>query len=84
MYTYRGQASCFFTKLIVGGSSPFNIADQVSLTPFSLKNVKDLYTQYTQETNQPFTWGAVNKVYEETAGQPWFWLVNRLKKYRVR
>jgi hypothetical protein len=64
------------TKLIVGGSSPFNIADQVSLTPFSLKNVRDLYAQYTQETNQPFTGGAVSKIYEETTGQPW--LVNRL------
>jgi hypothetical protein len=64
------------TKLVVGGVSPFNIADQVDLPPFSLKNVRDLYAQYTQETNQPFTEEAVKKVYEETAGQPW--LVNRL------
>jgi len=64
------------TKLIVGGVSPFNIADQVDLPPFSLKNVRDLYAQYTEETNQPFKEKAVKKVYEETAGQPW--LVNRL------
>jgi hypothetical protein len=64
------------TKLIVGGVSPFNIADQVDLPPFSLKNVNDLYSQYTRETNQPFTRGAVKEVYEETGGQPW--LVNRL------
>ncbi len=64
------------TKLIVGGVSPFNIADQVRLPPFSLKNVRDLYGQYTDETHQPFTEGAVLKIYEETAGQPW--LVNRL------
>jgi hypothetical protein len=64
------------TKLIVGGVSPFNIADQVDLPPFSLKNITDLYAQYTKETNQPFTKEAVKKVYEETAGQPW--LVNRL------
>jgi hypothetical protein len=64
------------TKLIVGGVSPFNIADQVDLPPFSLKNVSDLYSQYTRETNQPFTREAVQKVYEETGGQPW--LVNRL------
>ena len=43
------------TKLVVGGVSPFNIADQVDLPPFSLKNVRDLYGQYTEETNQPFT-----------------------------
>jgi hypothetical protein len=64
------------TKLIVGGVSPFNIADQVEFPPFSLKNVRDLYDQYTDETNQPFTPGAVGRVHEETAGQPW--LVNRL------
>jgi hypothetical protein len=64
------------TKLVVGGVSPFNIADHVELPPFSLKNVQDLYAQYTEETNQPFTQAAVKKVYEETVGQPW--LVNRL------
>jgi len=64
------------TKLIVGGVSPFNIADQVKLPPFTLKNVHDLYAQYTEETNQPFTEDAVKKVFDETSGQPW--LVNRL------
>jgi hypothetical protein len=64
------------TKLIVGGVSPFNIADQVTLPPFTLKNVHDLYAQFTEETNQPFTEGAVEMVFEETDGQPW--LVNRL------
>jgi hypothetical protein len=64
------------TKLVVGGVSPFNIADQVNLPPFTLENVSDLYAQYTAETNQPFTEAAVQKVHEETAGQPW--LVNRL------
>ena len=63
-------------KLIVGGVSPFNIADQVKLPPFTLKNVHDLYVQYTQETNQPFTEEAVKKVFNDTAGQPW--LVNRI------
>jgi len=64
------------TKLIVGGVSPFNIADQVKLPPFTLKNVRDLYSQYTEETSQPFTDEAVKKVFDETAGQPW--LVNRI------
>ena len=64
------------TKLIVGGVSPFNIADQVKLPPFTLNNVRDLYAQYTEETNQPFTDEAIKKVFDETAGQPW--LVNRL------
>lgn len=64
------------TKLIVGGVSPFNIADQVDLPFFSLKMIRDLYAQYTTETNQPFRPEAVKKIYEETGGQPW--LVNRL------
>ena len=64
------------TKLIVGGVSPFNIADQVEMPPFSLKNVRDLFSQYTDETNQPFTEEAIKKIHEETSGQPW--LVNRL------
>jgi len=64
------------TKLVVGGVSPFNIADQVEFPPFSLKNIRDLYAQYTEETNQPFTEAAVEKIFRETAGQPW--LVNRL------
>ncbi|UCH92436.1 MAG: ATP-binding protein [Candidatus Aminicenantes bacterium] len=64
------------TKLIVGGVSPFNIADQVDLPFFSLKMVRDLYAQYTTETNQPFKAEAVKKIHEETGGQPW--LVNRL------
>ena len=64
------------TKLVVGGVSPFNIADRVALPPFSLDNIAALYGQYTEETNQPFTAQAIQRVYEETAGQPW--LVNRL------
>ncbi|MCP5106372.1 MAG: hypothetical protein GY950_23505, partial [bacterium] len=60
----------------VGGDSPFNIADQVEMPPFTLKNVRDLYAQYTDETNQPFSEAAVTKIHEETTGQPW--LVNRL------
>ncbi len=63
-------------KLIVGGVSPFNIADQITLPPFTLKNIRDLYAQYTGETNQPFDDAAVKRVFEEAAGQPW--LVNRL------
>lgn len=64
------------TKLIVGGVSPFNIADKVNIPPFTFVNIEKLYGQYTEETNQPFTQEATQKVYEETQGQPW--LVNRI------
>lgn len=64
------------TKLVVGGVSPFNIADQVDLPSFSQKNIRYLYSQYTEETGQPFSEEAIGKIHAETAGQPW--LVNRL------
>lgn len=64
------------TRLVVGGVSPFNIADQVEMPPFSLENVRGLYGQYTEETGQPFTEEAIKKVHEESGGQTW--LVNRL------
>jgi len=64
------------TRLTAIGVFPYNISDRVKFPSFSLKNVRDLYRQYTEETNQPFTEEAVKKVFEETAGQPW--LVNRL------
>ena len=63
-------------QLSVGGVSPFNIADHVEIPPFTLQNIRDLYQQYTQETNQPFSEEAVQEIFEQTQGQPW--LVNRL------
>jgi hypothetical protein len=63
-------------QLVVGGVSPFNIADHIEIPSFTLKNIRDLYQQYTDETNQAFTEEAVQKVYDQTQGQPW--LVNRL------
>jgi hypothetical protein len=70
------------TQLVVGGVSPFNIADHVEIPPFTLQNVRDLYWQYTMETNQPFTEDATKKVFEQTQGQPW--LVNRLGSMLTR
>jgi hypothetical protein len=52
------------TKLIVGGVSPF-----------SLKNIMDIFAQYAEETNQPVTPETIKKILEETGRQPW--LVNR-------
>lgn len=55
------------TRLIVGGVSPFNIADQVDLPPFSQENVAELFAQYSTETNQPVTERAIKK---STAKRP--------------
>ena len=64
------------TQLIVDGVSPFNIADHVELPSFNIKNIRELYDQYTKETNQPFLEETIQQIYEQTQGQPW--LVNRL------
>ena len=64
------------THKVQSNVSPYNISVYVDIRPFTLQNVRDLYLQYTQETNQPFTEEAVQKVFEQTQGQPW--LVNRL------
>ncbi|KPA09955.1 protein containing ATPase domain, prokaryote [Candidatus Magnetomorum sp. HK-1] len=70
------------TQLTVDGVSPFNIADHVKLPAFTLKNVRDLYQQYTDETNQPFSEEAVQLIHEQTQGQPW--LVNHLATILIR
>ena len=62
-------------RLNFGRSSPFNIAYQHRLADFSLDEVRDLLGQYTTETGQPFGAGVIEKLYEQTAGQPF--LVNR-------
>jgi len=70
------------TQLTVGGVSPFNIADHVEIPPFTLNNIRDLYQQYTKETNQPFTEEAIQLIFEQTQGQPW--LVNRLGTFLTK
>ena len=62
-------------RLNFGRSSPFNIAYQHRLEDFSLDEVRDLLGQYTTETGQPFAAGVIEKLVEQTAGQPF--LVNR-------
>lgn len=57
--------------------SPFNIvADSLFLRNFTFEQVKDLYSQHTQETGQKFTEEAIEFAYFLTQGQPW--LVNAL------
>jgi hypothetical protein len=66
-----------FAQLNISGTiSPFNIADQVRIPPFTLTEIEKLYGQYTEETGQPFTLEACWSIHEETDGQPF--LCNRL------
>ncbi|MDH6100461.1 ATP-binding protein [Anabaenopsis sp. FSS-46] len=60
-------------------SSPFNIkVRSLTLSNFTLEDVKSLYAQHTADTGQIFTPEAINQAYYLTQGQPW--LVNALAK----
>ncbi|WP_322761457.1 AAA family ATPase [Frankia sp. Cr2] len=63
----------------LGTASPFNIKlESLRLGDFTPDEVRELYTQHTTETGQPFTAEAVDRAIELTAGQPW--LVNALAR----
>ena len=63
-------------KAIAGGSG-FNIsADSLRLRDFDRAETEALLGQHTAETGQEFETAALERVYTQTAGQPW--LVNAL------
>ncbi len=55
--------------------SPFNIQDEFNLTNFTLDQVQELLSQYTDEVGQPFDQEVIISLHKQTAGQPF--LVNR-------
>ena len=55
--------------------SPFNIQDEFKLPNFTLEQVSELLSQYTDEVGQSFDPAVVESVHKQTAGQPV--LVNR-------
>ena len=55
--------------------SPFNIQDEFKLPNFSLEQVRELLSQYTDEVGQPFVPETIEAIHKQTAGQPV--LVNR-------
>ncbi len=62
---------------IITGGSAFNIkAESIRLGDFTEADVQTLYRQHTDETGQPFTPEALQRVWHWTQGQPW--LVNAI------
>ena len=55
--------------------SPFNIQDEFNLRNFSLQQVDELLSQYTDEVGQAFDSEVIVTLHKQTAGQPF--LVNR-------
>lgn len=56
--------------------SPFNIQDEFRLSNFTLEQVHELLTQYTEEVGQAFAPEVITSIHKQSAGQPF--LVNRL------
>ncbi|MGH7600241.1 MAG: AAA-like domain-containing protein, partial [bacterium] len=65
----------------IGSASPFNIAVDYDLPPFSLGNIRQYYQQHTQETGQEFDDRVIARVHYVTSGHPW--LVSHLAKLLV-
>jgi len=55
--------------------SPFNIQDEYFLPNFTLQQVQELFTQYTDDTAQVVSAEVIEALHKQTAGQPF--LVNR-------
>lgn len=55
--------------------SPFNIQDDFNLPNFTLEQVQELLSQYTEEVGQSFAVEVVEMLHKQTGGQPF--LVNR-------
>ena len=55
--------------------SPFNIQDEFKLPNFTLEQVRELLSQYTDEVGQSFAPAVIESLHKQTAGQPV--LVNR-------
>ena len=86
IYVQRSMRKCPYSVGIVGvksvtqlnldrSISPFNIQDEFTLPNFTLEQVRELLTQYTDEVGQPFAPEVVESIHRQTAGQPF--LVNR-------
>jgi len=56
--------------LVVGPASPFNIADELEITYFTLAETTELINQYITETGQPFDAAVIQAIYANTQGQP--------------
>ena len=70
-------------RVTLGSTSPFNIITKaLTLSNFTMEEVRDLYAQHTKVTDQVFPKTVIQKVYDYTDGQPW--LVNAIAREMVR
>jgi hypothetical protein len=63
----------------LGSASPFNIVTKaLTLKNFTQEEIAMLYGQHTKETGQVFEADTIERVWEQTQGQPW--LVNAIAR----
>ncbi len=86
IYVHRSMRACPYSIGIVGvksitqlnldrSISPFNIQDEFTLPNFTIEQVRELLTQWTDDIGQPFAPEVIENIHRQTAGQPF--LVNR-------
>jgi len=68
-------------SLLQGTQSPFNIADQFTVSYFTFEETQQLLQQHTEATGQIFEPATIQAIYAQSQGQPF--LVNRLAKMLV-
>ena len=61
-----------------GMSSPFNIHESISISNFTTEQVRELLTQYSEETGEVFPEEVIEFIADKTGGQPY--LVNLVAK----
>ncbi|MCX6252917.1 MAG: AAA-like domain-containing protein [Bacteroidia bacterium] len=63
----------------LGSTSPFNIiTEALTIKNFSISEIETLYAQHTRATGQVFEKPVIDKIFEQTEGQPW--LVNAIAR----
>jgi len=68
-------------ELVLTTASPFNVAEELQVSYFTLAEVHDLISQYVSESGQPFEPAVIQAIYDNSHGQPG--LVNALCLYLV-
>ncbi|HAI68275.1 MAG TPA: hypothetical protein DCM38_02435 [Gammaproteobacteria bacterium] len=57
-------------EFVTSGASPFNVAEELTVSYFTLSEINLLIEQYVLESGQKFEQGVIKAIYENTKGQP--------------
>ncbi|OAD24129.1 hypothetical protein THIOM_000020 [Candidatus Thiomargarita nelsonii] len=57
-------------ELVISSASPFNVAEELKISYFTLAEINQLISQYVAESGQKFEDRVIKAIYENTKGQP--------------